>query len=116
MLFAEPNHKIWLYTEAVDMRKSYNGLVGVVKQKLLENPLSGQYFVFINKRKTQMKVLYFESGGYCIWSKRLEQGQFNPTRFNSNKTVLSSCDLKLIIDGVKVKKVRQYKRFSLPKT
>ena len=114
MLFTEPSGKIWLYTRCVDMRKSYNGLIGVVKQQLLENPLSGQYFVFINKRKTQMKVLYFESGGYCIWSKRLEQGQFNPSRFIKEKVQLSSTDLKLIIDGIKVKKVRQYKRFSLP--
>ena len=115
MLFSAPVHKIWLYTQSVDMRKSYNGLIGVVKQQLLENPLSGQYFVFINKRKTQMKVLYFESGGYCIWSKRLEQGQFNPGGFAQHKICLTSTDLKLIIDGIKVKKVRQYKRFSSPR-
>ncbi len=98
------------------MRKFYTGLTGVIKQKLKDNPLSGQYFVFINKRKTQMKILYFDQGGYCIWGKRLEQGQFNPSGFSNHKVTISATDLKLIIDGVKVKKVRQYKRFSLPKS
>jgi len=108
----EHQRKIWLCTQATDMRKSYDGLIVQVKQKLLENPLSGQYFVFINKRKTQMKVLYFEQGGYCIWSKRLEQGQFNQSVYSANKALLSSTDLQLIIDGIKVKKLRQYKRFN----
>lgn len=68
--------RIWLCTQPTDMRKSFNGLSALVKNQLDHNPLSGQYFVFVNRRKTQMKVLYFEPSGYCLWSKRLEQGQF----------------------------------------
>ena len=59
------------------MRKSYDGLSVLVKQKMRENPLSGHLFVFINRKQTQMKILYFDRSGYCIWSKRLEQGQFH---------------------------------------
>jgi len=114
MWFSEPSSKIWLYTQVTDMRKSYNGLTALVKQKLHENPLSGQYFVFINRRKTQMKILYFEHTGYCIWSKRLEQGQFNPEHQISDKVAVNAMDLKMIIEGIKVKKIRQYKRFKLP--
>ena len=77
MLFSEPQVKIWLCTQPVDMRKSYDGLSALVRNRLGEDPLSGQLFVFINKRKTHMKVLYFEPTGYCVWCKRLEQGQFN---------------------------------------
>ena len=77
MLFADDQVRVWLYSEPTDMRKSFDGLSGLVKHQLKEDPLSGQWFVFINRRKTQMKILYFDRSGYCIWSKRLVQGQFN---------------------------------------
>lgn len=68
--------KIWLCTQATDMRRSFDGLSAQVKQELGDDPTSGALFVFINRRRTQMKCLYFEAGGYCLWRKRLEQGQF----------------------------------------
>ncbi len=85
MWFSEPAVKIWLYTEPTDMRKSYTGLSALVRQKLKENPLSGNYFIFINRKKTQTKILYFDRSGYCIWSKRLEQGQFNTGKTSQDK-------------------------------
>ena len=54
------------------MRKSYDGLSALVKKPLHEDPASGDLFVFINRKRTQMKVLYFDRSGYCVWSKRLE--------------------------------------------
>ena len=82
------------------MRKSYNGLVALVKNTLEEDPLSGQLFVFINRRRNQCKVLYFERSGYCIWSKRLEQGQFHSRAGQAIKQLLALTELKLIIDGI----------------
>lgn len=114
MWFSEPSVKIWLYTEPTDMRKSYTGLSALVRQKLKENPLSGHYFVFINRKKTQTKILYFDRSGYCIWSKRLEQGQFNTGKTLQNKVVIDGTRLKMILEGIEVKKIRQYKRFKLP--
>lgn len=76
MFFPESQVRIWLCTIPTDMRKSYNGLSALVKNKLQGNPLSGELFVFVNRRQNQMKVLYFDRSGYCIWSKKLEQGQF----------------------------------------
>jgi transposase len=58
------------------MRCQFDGLAARVKQQMGLNPLGGHAFIFINRRRTMMKVLYFESGGYCLRSKRLEQGQF----------------------------------------
>lgn len=89
MFLSESNVRIWLYTEPTDMRKSYDGLSGLVKSNLEEDPLSGQLFVFINKRRTQMKALYFDRTGYCIWSKRLVQGQFNYKPNSVGKRILS---------------------------
>lgn len=112
MFFAESQARVWLCTAPTDMRKSFDGLSGLVKHKLDEDPLSGQLFVFINRRKTQMKVLYFDRSGYCIWSKRLVQGQFNYQGSASGKRSLDVLQLKLLLEGIEVKKARQYKRFA----
>ena len=58
MFFPEGQVQVWLCTEPTDMRRSFDGLSGMVKHQLREDPLSGQLFVFINRRKTQTKVLY----------------------------------------------------------
>ena len=114
MLFSEPRVRIWLYTQPADMRKSYNGLSALVKHKLQGNPLSGELFVFVNRRQNQMKILYFDRSGYCIWSKRLEQGQFIVRNASGGKKELNWTQLKLLLDGIEIKKSRQYKRYSHP--
>lgn len=106
MFFAESQARVWLYTEPTDMRKSYDGLSGMVKHQLQEDPLSSQLFVFINRRKTQMKVLYFDRSGYCIWSKRPVQGQFNYRASTTGKQLLGALQLKLLLEGIEVKKSR----------
>ncbi len=74
MFFPESQARIWLYARSTDMRKSFDGLSALVKQQLQEDPLSGQLFVFVNRRQTQMKVLYFDRSGYCIWSAYSAEG------------------------------------------
>lgn len=111
MFFPEGQVKVWLCARPTDMRKSFDGLSGMVKHQLLEDPLSGQLFVFINRRKTQIKVLYFDRSGYCVWSKRLVQGQFNYRTSVGEKQSLDGLQLKLLLEGIEVKKSRQFKRF-----
>lgn len=110
MFLPDPNAKIWLHTQPTDMRKSYRGLLGLIKQHLKENPLIG-YFVFINRRKTQMKILYFDTSGYCIWCKRLAQGQFHYQESANDKYALSTLELQHLLAGIKVEKYRQFKRY-----
>ena len=76
MIGLDSQARIWLCTEPTGMRKSFGGLSALVRNQLKHDPLSGQYFVFVNRRKTQMKMLYFTATGYCLWAKRLEQGHF----------------------------------------
>ena len=71
MLMPEAQVRIWLYAPATDMRKSFDGLSALVRQKLAEDPLSGQLFVFLNRRPTQLKILYFDRSGYCVWANPL---------------------------------------------
>ena len=111
MFFPEAQVRVWLYNQPTDMRKSYDGLSALVKTKLEEDPLSGQLFVFINRKCTQCKILYFDLGGYCIWSKRLEQGQFHANAGESIKHALEWTDLKLILEGIDIRTVQRYKRY-----
>ena len=68
--------RIRLCTQPTDMRCSFDGLSTRVRRSLGEEPASGHWFVFINRRRTMLKILGFDTGGYWIGSKRLEQGQF----------------------------------------
>jgi transposase len=114
MFFPEAQVRVWLYTRPTDMRKSYDGLSALVKNTLHEDPASGHVFVFINRKRTQMKVLYFDRSGYCVWSKRLEQGRFQYRSSGAYKVALDWTQLKLILEGIELKNTRQYKRFQYP--
>lgn len=113
MLIPEGNTRVWLCTEPTDMRKTYNGLSALVKNQLHENPLNGHLYVFINRRRTQMKILFFDRNDYAIWSKRLEQGQFVFHHHGEKKKSLSFAQLQCLLEGIELKNTRQYKRFSL---
>jgi transposase len=102
---------VWLYRRPTDMRKSYDGLSALVKHAMNDNPLSGTLFVFINRRKTQMKCLYFSGQGYCIWSTRLERGQFRVRFDGEDKVRLALSTLRLLIDGIELDSVRRVRRF-----
>lgn len=107
--------KIWLYRRPVDMRKSFDGLSALAQATLAEDPLSGAVFVFVNRRRTHMKCLYFDSDGYCIWAKRLEQGRFQ-VRFDADsKVALDAPALRWLIDGIGVSSVQRFKRYAHPK-
>lgn len=106
--------RIWLCTQPTDMRKSFDGLSALVKNQLGQNPLGGHYFVFVNQRKTQMKILYFEPSGYCLWSQRLEQGQYRVKATASGQRELTRTDLQLLLAGIEVQKFRQFKRYHRP--
>lgn len=106
--------RLWLYQAPTDMRKSYDGLSALVRQALSEDPLSGELFVFVNRRRTQMRVLYFAGDGYCLWSKRLERGQFQVT-WRGGKQALDYTAWKLIVDGIDLHSVRRLKRYERPR-
>jgi transposase len=112
VFFPEAQVRVWLYTHPTDMRKSYDGLSALVRNALQEDPTNGHLFVFINCKRTQMKVLYFDRSGYCVWSKRLERGRFQYHAEGDGKTLLSWTQLKLLLEGIDLRERRQYKRYS----
>ena len=68
--------RIWAYPEPADLRRGYNGLYGLVKQGLGRDPLSGEVVLFLNKKRSSCKLLYWDGTGLCIFMKRLERGRF----------------------------------------
>ena len=74
------SQRYYLSRQAADMRKSYDGLGGVVRQGLGRDPLSGEVFIFLNRRRTMVKLLVWDRSGFVIWGKRLERGTFELPR------------------------------------
>ena len=108
MLNLSSEQRIFLCTQVTDMQKSFDGLSAMVKSVMKQNPIKGNWFVFVNRRRTMMKILYFSPGGYCLWAKRLEQGTF--AQLTSGQLTLT--ELMLLIDGIDVKHATKRRRFN----
>jgi transposase len=92
--------RVFAYPEAVDLRKGYDGLYGLVKMGLGRDPLSGDLFLFSNRRRHACKVLVWDGTGLCIFQKRLEQGRFASLFREDGKAVeLTASELALFIEG-----------------
>jgi transposase len=100
MLSLAANVRILLYTEPVDMRRSFDGLSVLVMDVLDENPLSGQLFVFRNRRGDKLKVLYSDGQGLCLFYKRLEKGRFPILNTPATGVRLSTRELQLLLGGL----------------
>jgi transposase len=95
------------------MRKGFDGLSGLVREGLGKDPLSGDVFIFFNRRRTQVKLLLWEQDGFSIYHKRLERGTYEVPA--SASAELRSDELMLILQGISLKSVRRRKRFLLTK-
>ena len=99
------------------MRKGFDGLSGLVRDALQKDPLSGDVFIFFNKRRSQVKLLLWERDGFSIYHKRLERGTYElPAPTDSCTSVeLRSDELMLILQGISLKSVQRRKRFNQEK-
>lgn len=100
MLSLLPNTRVYLATEAVDMRRSFDGLSALVLDVLCEDPLSGHLFVFSNRVGDKIKILYYDGQGLCLWYKRLERGRFRLPGSEEAGMELSARELGLLLDGL----------------
>ena len=112
MFFPEGRVRVHVYGQPVDMRKSFDGLYALTRQRLGADPLSGDLYVFINRRATQIKVLYWDRTGFCLWAKRLEQGRFLSDWTQVATRQMDWTGLKLLLEGIEAKVVR--KRYRPP--
>jgi len=104
--------RIWLYTQPTDMRKQFDGLAALAQTQLQVQASCGDWFVFINRKRTHIKVLYYHQGGYCLWSKRLERGTFQTLSEPGNKLALNAAQLQCLIDGIQWQKNKPHRRLN----
>ena len=109
--------RIFLHTGTVDLRKSFDGLSGIVSQAFPEQDLlSGHLFLFLNGRRDRIKMLHWDADGLVIWYKRLEAGSFQiPHRIAPGVAVeLKSAQLAMLLSGIDLTNARQRKRYQRP--
>lgn len=107
--------RIYFCTRATDMRNGADGLSGLVRSCMGQDPLTGNLFVFRNRRGNKLKMLYWDRTGYAIWSKHLQQGTFRlPITGIANSSVeIDATTLTMILEGIDLQTVRRFKRFEL---
>ncbi len=101
--------RIFLYRHPADMRKGADGLSGLVLGEMQADPLSGAVFVFCNRRRTMIKLLYWDRDGYAVWMKRLERGRFRLPSDGQPGCEIDRATLSMMLEGVIA--LRRLKRY-----
>jgi transposase len=105
--------RVFLATSPADMRRSIDGLAGLVRSGLAEDPLSGDLFAFTNRRRDRIKILLWDRSGFWVLYKRLEKGTFAWPNGATDRTMLSLEDLALLLEGIELSGVRRRKWYSV---
>lgn len=113
MLNFAPELKIYLHVGAVDMRKSFDGLFGVVSESFGRDVRDGGLFLFMNRRRDRIKLLYWDTDGLVIWMKRLEGGRFQnlTSPGDSNHVTLDATELNMLLSGIELSDAKRRLRY-----
>ena len=106
-------NRYYLYSQPTEMRKSFDALSLVVEMGMQRNPLSGEVFIFINRPRNRMKLLRWEFGGFILYYKRLEKGNFELPEgvLNSSSMVINWWQLVMMVEGISLQHIRTRKRY-----
>ncbi len=97
-----------------DMRNGFDGLAGIVRNNLGKDPVSGDIFIFLNKPRTHIKLLYWDGDGFALFYKRLEKGRYQRcTAVNGPSKEIKREELMMLLEGLSFDKMRQGKRFKI---
>lgn len=120
MLTLPPSVRVFVCLEATDMRKGFDGLAAVTRERLAEDPFSGHLFVFFNRRKDRVKILFWDRSGLVVWYKRIEQGRFRLASLdahgNDRRVEVEAAELTLILEGIDLSQAKRRARFVPRKT
>ena len=113
MFTLSDNHRFLLYSQPTDMRKSFDGLSGLIKNQLATDPRNGDVFLFINKGRDKIKLLHWNRSGYTLYYKRLEKGTFELPSYKQKRgsIKLNYAKLVMILEGLSIKNVVHRKRY-----
>jgi len=114
MLSFSSKQRYFLYRGVTDMRKSFNGLSGLVNSQFSHPLLSGDVFIFVNRRRDRIKLLMWDSSGFAIYYKRLERGTFELPLCGEDQSSLelSWSELVMLLEGIELKSVKRRKRYN----
>lgn len=104
--------RVYLASGDTDMRKSINGLSIIVESRFELDPFSGHLFVFCNRRRNNIKVLYWDRNGFCLWQKRLEKERFRWPDIREEIMVIEERELMWLMEGLEIKQEKAHKRLS----
>ena len=115
MLSLTNNLQIYLCTAPTDMRKSFDGLSALVTSVMNKDLLSGHLFLFLNRRRDRIKLMYWDRDGLAIWYKRLEAGTFETLSSNTDQAAveLDATQLGLLLNGVSLASAKRRKRYAI---
>ena len=113
MLNFAPELKVYLHVGPVDMRKSFDGLFGVVSASFGRDVRDGGLFLFMNRRRDRLKLLYWDTDGLAIWMKRLEGGRFQELAAPEDAThiALDATELNMLLSGIELCDVKRRPRY-----
>lgn len=104
--------EILLYREPTDMRKSFDGLSGIVREQLGREPTDGTLFLFINRRRDRIKLLYWDRDGPALWYKRLEAGSLERIDRGGRPAIrIDATEFSMLLGGVSLSRIKRRKRF-----
>lgn len=103
-----------LYSQPTDMRKSFDGLSGLIQNNLESNPCNGDVFIFINKRRDKIKLLHWQGISFTLYYKRLEEGTFEVPIYDPEvgSVVLNYTQIVMLVDGLTIKNIKKRKRYA----
>jgi len=110
LLHLSASVQYYFYTQPVDMRKGFDSLSGLIAQHMQLNVLNGGIFIFINKKRNQVKLLLWEGDGLSLYYKRLERGTYECPQTNEGYQ-LSATQLQLILQGIQLKSIKMKNRY-----
>ena len=99
--------KIFVRPGATDLRKQQAGLAAVVQNLMNDNPFCGSLYLFCNRRRNLLKVLYWETNGFCLWQKRLEEDTFPWPKNEDQACEISVRQLRLLLEGLDIWKAHK---------
>jgi transposase len=106
--------RIFLATEPADMRKGFDGLSQLVRERIAQDPLSGHLYVFRNRRRDRIKILYWDRDGLALWYKRLEKGTFRFPEAKDGRVEVTPAEIAAILEGIDLRHARRLPRSCLP--
>jgi transposase len=114
MINFPPTVRIYLAVQPADMRRGFDGLAALTTSVIGQDPLSGHLFVFCNRRRDRMKILYWDRDGFAVWMKRLERGVFNLPTPTGDRVEVTPAEMAAILEGIDLKHARRQRRFVPP--